>query len=99
MLRVFPEREMFRLTQEHPIFNSFYTLDPTNFPSPYDYGPGHNPAFYGFADSQGALSMIICHDNDIGDFWEYIDQPVFPLEPSSESLRFGINFVVYAMTH
>jgi hypothetical protein len=97
LLRVFPEREMFPLTVQHPIFNTFYTLDPANLPSPYDYG--ENPAFYGYPDGHGNISMIICHDNDIGDFWEWIDQPRFPLEPSSESLRFGINFVVYAMTH
>jgi hypothetical protein len=99
MLRVFPEREMILLNIQHPIFNSFYSLNPQDFPSPYNYGPGHSPAFYGYSGADGNLSMIICHDNDIGDFWEYIDQPRFPLEPSSESLRFGINFVIYAMTH
>ena len=97
LLRVYPEREMFPLTIQHPIFNTFYSLDPTNLPSPYNYG--NNPMFYGYPDGHGNTSMIICHDNDIGDFWEWIDQPRFPLEPSSESLRFGINFVVYAMTH
>jgi hypothetical protein len=97
LLRVFPEREMFPLTIEHPIFNTFYSLDPTNLPAPYNFG--HNPMFYGYPDGRGNTAMIICHDNDIGDFWEWIDQPRFPLEPSSESLRFGINFVVYAMTH
>jgi hypothetical protein len=97
LLRVFPEREMFPLTIQHSIFNTFYALDPTNLPSPYNFGD--NPMFYGYPDGRGNISMIICHDNDIGDFWEWIDQPRFPLEPSSESLRFGINFVVYAMSH
>jgi hypothetical protein len=98
MLRVFPERDIVPLAMDHAIFNSFYTVDPLDFPSPY-LQAGSNPAFYGYPDEHGNLSMIICHDNDIGDFWEYIDQPVFPLEPSTQSLRFGINFVVYALTH
>jgi len=35
----------------------------------------------------------------VGDFWEHIDDGRFPLAPSAEALRLGINIVVYAMTH
>ena len=32
-------------------------------------------------------------------FWDWIDQRRYPLQPSSEAFRMGINFVIYAMTH
>ena len=37
--------------------------------------------------------------SDIGDLWERLDQPRYALESSAESVRLGINFFVYAMTH
>ena len=57
------------------------------------------PKFYGYFDERGRLYMIINHNNDIGDFWEWIDQPMYPLEPSTEALRFGINYLIFSLTH
>ena len=54
--------------------------------------------FFGFPDGRGGLSMIICYNNDVGDFWEYIDYPRYPVEPSAEALKLGLDFVLYAMT-
>ena len=53
---------------------------------------------HGYFDEKGRLVMIVNHNTDIGDFWEWIDQPMYPLEPSTEALRFGINYFMYAMT-
>jgi len=60
---------------------------------------GDRPRFYGYFDERERLSMIINHNNDIGDFWEWIDQPRFPLQPSTEALRFGVNYFLYSLTH
>ena len=35
----------------------------------------------------------------VGDFWEFIDYPRYPVKPSAEALKLGLNFVMYAMTH
>jgi hypothetical protein len=43
--------------------------------------------------------VMICFNNDVGDFWEKVDEPIYKLRPSAEALRLGINFVLYAMTH
>lgn len=95
--RVFPDREMFRLPDDHPILHIFYDIDELNVISPYDVGA---PAvFYGFPDKRGNICMLICYNNDVGDFWEWIDQPLYALKPSAESLRLGINLVMYALTH
>ena len=95
--KAFPDRNLVELTIEHPIFHTFYEMPTLEVASPYpNEGP---PKFYGYYDDKGRLLMIVNHNTDIGDFWEWIDQPMYPLEPSTEALRFGINYFMYAMTH
>ena len=95
--RVFPDREMFRVDDSHKILHSYYDIDSLYVESPYNVG---GPAvFYGINDDRGHLAVIICFNNDIGDYWEWIDRPEYALKPSAEGLRLGINFVLYSMTH
>ena len=98
MKMVFPGRDFVELTVEHPIFHTFYKIPTLDVESPFQYRGGR-PKFYGYFDDNGRLCMIINHNNDIGDFWEWIDQPRYPLEPSTEALRFGINYFIYSLTH
>jgi len=95
--RVFPDREMFRVTIDHEIFHIFYDIDALNVISPYAV-PGE-ATFYGVANKNGDLAMIICFNNDVATFWGWIDQARYQLKPSIESLRLGINFALYALTH
>ena len=97
MDRVFPDRPMVHLKGDHNILRTYYTIDSLYVESPYDVG---EPAeFWGISDDDGTLNVIICFNNDVGDFWEYIDEPHYKLKPTAEALRLGINFVLYAMTH
>ncbi|OFV96017.1 MAG: hypothetical protein A3H28_15235 [Acidobacteria bacterium RIFCSPLOWO2_02_FULL_61_28] len=97
MRRVFPERNFVELTIDHPIFHTFYDIPTLDLEPPYDVGSP--PKFYGYFDDKGRLCMIINLNNDIGDFWEWIDQPMYPLKPSTEALRLGINYIIFSMTH
>jgi len=99
MKRVFPEREFVKMTIDHPLFHTFYEIPTLEIDPPYQARDGGRPTFYGYFDDRGRLTMIICHNNDVGDFWEWIDQPRYPLQPSTEALRFGINFFIYSLTH
>ncbi|HWP86182.1 MAG TPA: DUF4159 domain-containing protein, partial [Terriglobia bacterium] len=87
MKRVFPERDFPRMKLEHPIFHTFYEIPTLDIEPPYGAWDGGRPAFYGYYDERDRLLMIICHNNDVGDFWEWIDQPRYPLQPSTEALR------------
>ncbi|MBI3935041.1 MAG: DUF4159 domain-containing protein [Acidobacteria bacterium] len=99
MKRVFPERGFQELTIGHPLFHTFYEIPTLDLAAPYQARDGGRPTFYGYFDERGRLTMIINHNNDVGDFWEWIDQPRYPLEPSTEALRLGINYFIFAMTH
>ena len=97
MRMVFPDRNFVELTADHAIYHTFYEVPTLDVAAPY--GQEGPPKFYGYFDQRGRLCMIINHNNDIGDFWEWIDQPMYPLQPSTEALRFGINYFLYSMTH
>jgi hypothetical protein len=57
------------------------------------------PQFWGMPDEHGRLQLIAYYNNDIGDFWKYLDEGDAPLKDSTTSIRIGINSIVYAMTH
>jgi uncharacterized protein DUF4159 len=44
--------------------------------------------------------MVIINFNvDMGDAWEMADEPDYPEKYTSLAYRFGVNYVLYAMTH
>ncbi len=97
MKRVFPIRDFAEMSIDHPLYHTFYEIPTLQVIPPYQTAAP--PKFYGYFDETGRLCMIINHNNDIGDFWEWIDQPMYPLPPSTEALRFGINYFIYSLTH
>jgi hypothetical protein len=36
---------------------------------------------------------------DMGDAWEHADDPCYPGPMTALSYSFGVNYVIYAMTH
>lgn len=96
--RVLPEHRMVRLTAEHPIFDSFYRIPNLDYSHPY-YGLASE--FWGiFEDNDPSkrLLMIINHNNDLSEYWEFSDQGLFPIDLSNEAYKLGINYIVYALT-
>ena len=43
--------------------------------------------------------IAISFNSDIGDAWEYADDPRYPEKFAGFAIRVGVNYVVYAMTH
>jgi hypothetical protein len=60
---------------------------------------GTNPHWRAILDSKGRVMVAITFNQDIGDGWEFADDPYYPERFSSEAIRLGINYVIYAMTH
>lgn len=106
MKGVFPEREMVRLDVSHPVFHSFYDIDSIVMDPPYRDPPGAldrflggNPEFWGMSDDKGRLIIIANQNNDFGEYWEWVDRGEMPFKPAAMSVRLGINYLFYAMTH
>jgi hypothetical protein len=60
---------------------------------------GQPPAWRGMRDAKGNLIVAIHFNQDVGDAWEHADMPEYPENMTSLAYRFGINHIVYAMTH
>lgn len=97
LARAFPDRAIQQLRTDHAILHAYFDIDSLQVMSPYQVG---EPAeFYGLENANGDLAVILCHNNDLANYWDWIDRPIYPLKPSIEAFRLGINFVIYSMTH
>ena len=69
--------------------------------SSFSFTPNDNGEYTVFytVDDDGRLMVIINFNVDLGDAWEMADQPWYPEEYTARAYRFGVNFVLYAMTH
>ena len=93
-----PERELVRLDVKHPIFHTMYDIPDLNMEPPYEI-PGSKPEFWGMMDEHGNLQLIANYNNDVGDYWRYLDDGDKPLKESARAVRLGMDYVIYALTH
>lgn len=107
MERVFPDRPIVDIPEHDPAFHVVYDLDHRiQIPSrqysftglTHEKG-GVTPHWRGIYDDDGRLMVAINHNMDIGDAWEHADWPDYPENMTALAYRFGINYLVYAMTH
>jgi hypothetical protein len=64
----------------------------------YERG-GIVPHYMGIQDAKGRLVTFIARNCDLGDAWEWIDDPRYPMEYGLAAYRVGLNVIMYAMTH
>ncbi len=92
-----PEYEIKKLDLSHPIFNCFFSIKTLDvFPV---YGPYNTPEFWGMEDKDGRLMMIINYNYDVSDYWQFSDDPFRPIEETNDAYKFGVNYIMYALTH
>jgi len=60
---------------------------------------GYVPHVRGIHDDEGRLMVVINWNTDLGDAWEWSEQPYYPFEYSSYAYKMAANFIIYAMTH
>lgn len=101
--RAFPELQLKKLDLSHPIFNCFFSIKTLDLNPVYGGGFGTretaNPEFWGLEDETGRLMMIINYNYDVSDFWQFSDNPFRPIEETNEAYKFGVNYIIYALTH
>jgi hypothetical protein len=107
MAKVFPELLIVDVPLDHPVFHVFYSIDEVlQVPNVNQArgGPTHEqdgrvPRVRGIFDDQGRLLVLINWNTDLGDAWEWADDPEYPLRYSTYAFEIGINFVIYSMIH
>jgi hypothetical protein len=43
--------------------------------------------------------IAITTNSDVGDSWEYADDPRYPEKFSALGIRLGVNYILYDLTH
>jgi hypothetical protein len=97
MKRVFPNRSLEILPRTHPIWSGFYDITKLNIEPPYS--KFYIPQYYGMSDDTGRLMMVVNYNNDISEYWEWSNDPFLPIDQSNQAYRYGVNYVMYALTH
>ena len=57
------------------------------------------PHWRALHDPKGRMVVASNFNQDVGDAWEHADLPEYPENMTSLAYRFGINYIIYAMTH
>jgi hypothetical protein len=107
MHRVFPDREAVELSNSDIIFHTVYDLNDRyqvasrgsslrGVSFKCNNCPDH---WRGIFDDRGRLMVAITFQSDVGDSWEWADEPTYPQEYAALGIRIGVNYIIYAMTH
>jgi Domain of unknown function (DUF4159) len=105
---VFPDRPIVDIPENDPIFHTVFDLtDRFQIPGAAhlyqgckNCGEGGQGAHWrGIYDDKGRIMVAISYNSDVGDAWEFADDPSYPEKFSGLAIRAGVNYLIYSMTH
>jgi len=105
--KIVPEFEIKDLPLNHPIFHSYLDVEEVvQVPNVYNAQRGITsekggivPHYMGVENKNGRLVAFIARNCDLGDAWEWINDPSYPVKYGLPAYKVGINVVIYAMSH
>src|SRR5580692_8195876 len=107
MKLVFPDRPIVEIDDKDAIFHNVYDLD-ERYQIPGEWAirqgrmyraDGFRAYWRGIYDDHGRVMVAMSFNSDIGDSWEWADDPYYPEKYSALGIRVGVNYVIYSMTH
>src|SRR5580658_5730308 len=110
MKAVFPDRPVVEIEDTDAIFHSVYDLDDRyqilgqwalgrGGGGQRDRWVGTKAQWQGIYDDHKRLMVAISFNSDVGDSWEWADDPAYPEKFSALGIRIGVNYVMYALAH
>ena len=114
MARVFPDRPITDIGETDSVMHVLYDIeqkDLTFIPGSRHLRRGPNgtvqivqpegtkPAWRAMYDDKNRMVVAVNFNTDVADAWEFADVPYYPAEMTTLAYRYGINYVVYSMTH
>jgi len=105
--KAFPESQIREIPDDDAIFHTVYDLtERYQIPGQAHlrYGHKNGPSGVGahwraIYDDRGRILIAISYNSDVGDAWEWADDPYYPEQFSDLAIRLGVNYIVYSMTH
>lgn len=100
MRRVLPGAQLVTLDASHPVFDSFFRVDVRTFHHPYFRGfPATVLGIFEDNDPSKRLMVVINYNQDLSEYWEWSDTNWVPIDLANEAYKFGVDYVIYGMTH
>ena len=107
---VFPDRPIVDIPNADAIFHTVYDLDDRyqilgqwalgrGGGGQRDRWVGTTAQWKGIYDDHNRLMVAMSFNSDVGDSWEWADDPGYPEKYSALGIRIGVNFVTYSLTH
>ena len=109
---VLPEWNIVDVPLDHMIFHIIYPIEQVLQIPNINNGSTNNPAFYGecgrdacpatvkgIFNDEGRLMVVMTHNSDLGDAWEWAEVPEYPYERSNYAFSFAFNIIAYAMVY
>ena len=105
--KIVPEYEIKDLPLSHPIFHAYLDVEEVvQVPNVYNASRGITsekggvvPYYMGIENKNGRLVAFLARNCDLGDAWEWINDPMYPVKYGLPAYKVGINVVIYAMSH
>jgi hypothetical protein len=102
MKRVLPEARFIELDVTHPVFHSFFDIKDLAFLVSYNTSSSATgrSTYWGIFednDPKKRLIAIANRDNDLGEYWEYSDTGMDPIDFSNEAYKYGVNYILYGL--
>jgi hypothetical protein len=57
------------------------------------------PQMRAIFDDRNRMVVAVNFNTDVGDAWEYADSPDYPEAMTTLAYRYGLNYLMYSMTH
>ena len=100
MRRALPGGRLVELDASHPVFDSFFRVDPRTFHHPYFRGvPSVTLGIFEDNDPRKRLMVVVNYNQDISEYWEWSDVGWLPIELTNEAYKLGVDYVIYGLTH
>jgi hypothetical protein len=98
--QVLPDARFYDIDASHSIFNSFFRIESTDsLPQLYDAGRPVLRAVFEDNDPSRRMIAMINYNTDISEYWEEGGMGFRPVWEANEAYKFGVNYVMYGMTH
>ena len=94
-----PEGVWHEIDERHPIFRTFFLVEDIYVPHPLVAVTPVYRAIFEDNDPSERVMVLANHNSDLAEYWEYAARGFFPVDPTNDAFRLGINYLVYGVTH
>ena len=93
--RVFPNKELVNLPNDHPIFHSYFSF-PNGLPKVHEHD-GNLPQALALFEKDRMI-VLYTYESDLGDGWEDASVHEDPWPIREAALKMGVNIIYYSLT-